>query len=116
MASRTPAAVLNISFNRGFAHDSYVFAAAALIAGFGVLAAPAIANAAPYKNCTEARQERGHRITVTDVPKAPARRSTRRELLPIAEYDIDHMEIVSILRILLPITSTTERILHCFGL
>jgi hypothetical protein len=31
------------------------FAAIALAAGFGVLAAPAIANAAPYKNCSEAR-------------------------------------------------------------
>jgi Excalibur calcium-binding domain len=31
------------------------FAAAALIAGFGVFAAPAIANAAPFKNCTAAR-------------------------------------------------------------
>jgi Excalibur calcium-binding domain len=31
------------------------FAAAALNAGFGVLAAPAIANAAPFKNCTAAR-------------------------------------------------------------
>jgi hypothetical protein len=31
------------------------FAAAALVAGFGVLAAPAIANAEPFKNCTAAR-------------------------------------------------------------
>jgi hypothetical protein len=31
------------------------FAAAALIAGFGVLAAPAVANATPFKNCTASR-------------------------------------------------------------
>ena len=31
------------------------FAAAALVAGFGVLAAPAIANAEPFANCTAAR-------------------------------------------------------------
>lgn len=33
----------------------FSLAMAALTVGFGVLAAPAIANAAPYKNCTEAR-------------------------------------------------------------
>jgi Excalibur calcium-binding domain len=32
------------------------FAAAALIAGFGLIAVPATASAAPYKNCTEARK------------------------------------------------------------
>ena len=31
------------------------FAAAAFIASFGVLAAPAVANAEPFKNCTAAR-------------------------------------------------------------
>jgi hypothetical protein len=31
------------------------FATAAFVAGFGVLAAPAVANAVPYKNCTQAR-------------------------------------------------------------
>lgn len=31
-------------------------ALAATVAAFGVLAAPAVANAAPFKNCTEARE------------------------------------------------------------
>ncbi len=41
------------------------FAAAALVAGFGVLAAPVVANAAPYKNCTEARANNDTNIPST---------------------------------------------------
>jgi hypothetical protein len=40
-------------------------AAAAFVAGFGVLAAPAVANAVPYKNCTEARANGD-----TDIPSS----------------------------------------------
>lgn len=39
------------------------FAAAALFAGLGIVAAPAIADAAPYRNCTEARANGD-----TDIP------------------------------------------------
>lgn len=32
------------------------FAVAALVVGFGLLAAPALAHAVPFENCTEARK------------------------------------------------------------
>lgn len=43
----------------------HLLAATALVVGFGVIAAPAIANAAPYKNCTEARKNNDTNIPST---------------------------------------------------